>query len=75
MSEHHRSGDEQDSYLWDGTGTPDPALASLEKRLGVLRHSGSVPTLPLRSRPSAASRAYRIWAAAAAAVVLAAGAA
>ena len=76
MSEHHRGVEEDDCYLWDGTGTPDPALASLEKRLGVLRHSGSVPPLPQRSSTRVdASRAYRLWVAAAAAIVLAAGAA
>jgi hypothetical protein len=76
MSEHHSGVDEEDSYLWDGTGRPDPAVASLEKRLRVLRHGGSVPPLPQRSRAGvSAFRTRRIWIAAAAALVLAAGAA
>lgn len=31
-------------YLWDGTGTPDPFVAELERVLRPLRYQGRVPT-------------------------------
>ena len=43
-----------DSYLWDGTGVPDPDVVGLEKTLGVLRHRGRPPELP--DRPAVPAR-------------------
>jgi hypothetical protein len=39
-----------DDYLWDGSGTPDPELESLERLLGQFRHSRRTPEFPERSR-------------------------
>jgi hypothetical protein len=64
-----------DGYLWDGTGVPDPDVVGLEKTLGVLRYRGRLRELP--DRPAVPERrlAFRgAWLAAAAALVLAAGA-
>lgn len=36
----------KNDYLWDGSGQPDPAIASLEQALGKFRHSGRPPVLP-----------------------------
>jgi hypothetical protein len=56
-----------DDYLWDGTGEPDADVQRLERLLGPLRHQARPLRLPAR-RPT-------VWLAAAAALVLAAGAA
>jgi hypothetical protein len=40
--------DERDSYLWDGTGEPDPAVKRVEELLRPLAHRGSLPALPPR---------------------------
>ena len=65
--------DENDNgYLWDRSGEPDPEVVRLETLLGTLRHrGGTAPTLPARrpSRPSTMA-----WLAMAAGVVLVAGA-
>ncbi len=37
-----------DRYLWDRSGPPDPDVARLEALLGPLRHSGAPPVLPAR---------------------------
>jgi len=39
--------DEQ-SYLWDGSGDPDPEVVRLETLLGQLRHRGEPPAFPAR---------------------------
>jgi len=36
-----------DSYLWDGSGEPDPEVQRLEKSLAVFRHRGKAPTFPV----------------------------
>ncbi len=60
-----------DSYLWDGTGPPDPEVVRLERALGVLRHTGSAPVLPARPGVQATRGIHlRPWLAAAAAVIL-----
>jgi hypothetical protein len=64
-----------DSYLWDGTGEPDPEIVRLEKTLGVLRHEGAVPSLPGRTSASIQVRGRRVsrsrpWLAAAAALIV-----
>lgn len=44
---------ENDDYLWDGSGTPDPEIQKLEVLLAKYQHVGTVPALPadsLRSR-------------------------
>ena len=44
---------ENDDYLWDGLGTPDPEVQKLEALLAKYKHAGPVPMLPadvLRSR-------------------------
>lgn len=61
-----------DAYLWDGSGEPDPEVARLEETLGRLRHRGAPPTLPARhgragrsDRPRSRPSARAIFAAAA----------
>jgi len=45
------------SYLWDGSGEPDPDVVRLETVLGQLRHRGNPPKLPDRQ-----PRAFRtVW--------------
>ena len=64
-----------DSYLWDGTGVPEPDVVGLEKTLGVLRYRGRPPQLPDRPAVVVEPAATRWrWVAAAALLVLAAGA-
>jgi hypothetical protein len=64
-----------DSYLWDGTGVPDRDVVGLEKTLGVLRHRGRLTELPERpAAPVTPVWARGRWLAAAAAVLLVAGA-
>jgi hypothetical protein len=41
---------EEDDYLWDRSGEPDPDVVRLETLLGTLKHRGSVPALPPRRR-------------------------
>ena len=38
-----------DRYLWDGTGQPDPEVVRLEQTLGRLRHDGAPPVFPKRA--------------------------
>jgi hypothetical protein len=40
--------EEEDTYLWDGSGEPDPEVVRLETLLGQLRHRGVPPSLPTR---------------------------
>jgi hypothetical protein len=72
MNDRERHDDSDDSYLWDGSGPPDPDVARLEEVLGTLRHRGTPPLLPSRepapSRPI--PRVSARWLAAAAAIVL-----
>src|SRR3974390_391666 len=37
---------EQNDYLWDGTGTPDPEIQRLESLLAEFRHDGRPLVLP-----------------------------
>lgn len=65
---------EENDYLWDGSGEPDPEVQNLERLLGGLRYNRPAPEFP--AIPVAAPRRVftwpRVaWAAAAAAVVLA----
>jgi hypothetical protein len=36
----------RDSYLWDGSGPPDPEIQHLERALGRFRHNPSAPLFP-----------------------------
>jgi len=48
MSTRKTPGEEfSDSYLWDGTGEPDPEVQHLEKSLAVFRHRSEAPTFPV----------------------------
>ena len=60
-----------DSYLWDRTGEPDPAVARLEELLSPLAHHGSSPAFPGRAprRSGALALAGRVLSAAAAVIV------
>jgi hypothetical protein len=60
-----------DSYLWDGTGEPDPEMVRLENRLRALRHTGVAPALPARpAMPGRRLTMARPWLAAAAALIV-----
>jgi hypothetical protein len=62
------------SYLWDGSGEPDPEVVRLETLLGQLGYRGETPSLPARSPRVVTGRKWLIAGlAAAAAVLLAAG--
>jgi len=37
---------ENDDYLWDGSGTPDPEIQKLEVLLARYKHAGAVPVIP-----------------------------
>jgi hypothetical protein len=64
-------GPHDDAYLWDRTGEPDPEVVRLEKALGVLQHTGVMPSLPARAT-TAQPRVWlsRPWLAAAAALLI-----
>ena len=65
---------EDSSYLWDGSGMPDPEVVRLETLLSQLRHDGALAPLPVRQpRRGASTRTVALAVAAAAAVVLIAG--
>jgi hypothetical protein len=63
-----------DSYLWDGSGEPDAEVVRLERTLSGLRHRAPLGPLPRKSPPVLQPRRFRAWLAAAAAVVVIAGA-
>jgi hypothetical protein len=48
--------DEQNDYLWDGSGPPDPEVERLEGLLRPLAHRGRVPALPKRGHVAATAR-------------------
>lgn len=64
-----------DSYLWDGSGDPDPEVVRLEQTLGRLRHHGVPPSLPARRTVPARRYGVAAIAAMAAGLVLAVSAA
>jgi ferric-dicitrate binding protein FerR (iron transport regulator) len=68
--------DENDSdYLWDRSGEPDADVARLERALGRLRHAGRPPAFPAkRPQPRRLLSPSIRWLAAAALVLIAAGA-
>ncbi|MEP6914518.1 MAG: hypothetical protein ABJC89_02695 [Acidobacteriota bacterium] len=67
---------DDDRYLWDRTGEPDPETARLEALLAPLRHRGVPPVLPARQVVDGRLTRWKLPALAAAAmIVLCAGAA
>ena len=65
---------ENDDYLWDGSGNPDPEIQKLEALLAKYKHAGSVPALPaevVRSRWTIFPFRLRLFPALAAAVAVA----
>ena len=65
---------DEHSYLWDGSGEPDPEVARLETLLGQLRHRGEAPKLPARHSRAVSGRVWLIGGLSAAAAVLLAAA-
>ncbi|MDQ3159616.1 MAG: hypothetical protein M3Q51_01170 [Pseudomonadota bacterium] len=57
MNGDERKHRNDDDYLWDGSGTPDPNIVALEQRLGLLAHDGaprrrsSKPGITVTRRP------------------------
>ena len=62
---------DQDRYLWDRTGAPDPELQRWEQLLGRL--SREAPALAFRVREGRRSRRMYYWLAAAASLLIAVG--
>jgi hypothetical protein len=59
------------SYLWDGSGPPDPHVARLEALLAQLRQPAVLPSLPRQERPARRlSRRVRVAMATAAAALM-----
>ena len=71
----HDQAHPDDSYLWDGSGTPDPDVVRLERALGVLQYQRSRLALPPRSDAPRTWVGRNPWLAAAAVLTLVAGAA
>ena len=66
---------DENGYLWNRSGEPDPTVARLESILAPLRHRGEMPALPARrSPPIHWLRGWALPALSAAAVVLVAAA-
>jgi hypothetical protein len=66
--------DDDDSYLWDRSGEPDPEVARLERLLSQLRQPSVLPALPQRTRRDARLTSWMIGALSAAAALLLVGA-
>lgn len=60
----------QDDYLWDPSGKPDPELEQLELELSAAQWSGDLPELPVRASARSLGRKRRAVLAVAAAVLL-----
>ena len=65
---------DEHSYLWDGSGEPDPEVVRLETLLGQFRHRGDPPNLPVRRPRAFSSPTWVIGGLSAAAAVLLAAA-
>ena len=52
--------DEQNDYLWDGSGTPDPEVERLEGLLRPLAHRGTMPALPHATPKPPVSRVFSV---------------
>jgi hypothetical protein len=57
-------------YLWDRSGEPDPDVVRLETLLGQLRHHGTPPALPARARRGLGLSTWTLGVLSAAAAVL-----
>jgi hypothetical protein len=64
---------DEGSYLWDGSGEPDPEVVRLETLLGQLRHRGEPPSVPARSPRFVRTKWLIAGLSAAAALLVAAG--
>lgn len=64
---------DDDEYLWNGSGEPDPEIVRLETLLGGLRHRGAAPKLPART-PRRFRTRIAVLSTAAAILLVAAGA-
>ncbi len=42
--------DDDNNYLWDGSGTPDPEVQKLERVLSPLKYDRPAPDLPMLQR-------------------------
>jgi FecR protein len=69
-----KTGTDDSSYLWDGSGKPDPEVVRLETLLGQLRHHGQPPPLPVRQSSRFSRTAWLVGGLSAAAAVLLAAA-
>jgi hypothetical protein len=49
-----------DTYLWEGTGAPDPELQRLESMLRQFQHSGAALQLPPRTSANSAKSLYAL---------------
>jgi hypothetical protein len=65
---------DENSYLWDGSGEPDPEVVHLETLLGQLRHRGEPPALPDRQPRGFNKKVWFVGGLSAAAAVLLAAA-
>jgi hypothetical protein len=63
---------ENDDYLWDRSGAPDPEVVRLEEILRTLRSKKDAPSLPTREQPRRNFRFGRLSALAAGVVLVAA---
>ena len=63
---------DDDSYLWDGSGEPDPEVVRLETLLGSVAAPGVLPALPRQRSRSATCAAIGALSAAAAVLIVAA---
>ena len=52
MTSEHQDRATHDSYLWDGSGQPDPEIHRLELTLGRFRHSRPTPPVPAIEFPA-----------------------
>jgi hypothetical protein len=52
MEPQHQNRATQDTYLWDGSGQPDPEIQNLERALGRFRQSRSAPSFPAIELPA-----------------------
>lgn len=62
--------DDENTYLWDGSGQPDPEIVRLETVLRQLGHRGAPPALPPRKLAPLRSTTWVIGAVSSAAAVL-----
>ena len=61
---------EQNDYLWDGSGTPDPEIQRLESLLAEFRHDGRPLVLPETSPAPSPRKGWTVLRVAIAAIVL-----